>query len=146
MSSWKDIFPIENRYFETENGILYHGDCYGILKDIDKSQVHLLLTAPPYNITTGGGVGRKRSFLKEITHDKLDKGVAIKRNTKLLHPTIKPLEVITWLLNIGSQENEIVIDIFAGSGTTAIACESLNRKWVCIEKELKYCKIIRERL
>jgi DNA modification methylase len=108
MSSWKDIFPVNNRFFETENGILYHGDCYGILKDIDKSQVHLLLTAPPYKI--------------------------------------KPLEVITWLLNIGSQENEIVIDIFAGSGTTAIACESLNRKWVCIEKELKYCKIIRERL
>lgn len=76
MSSWKDIFPVNNRFFETENGILYHGDCYDILKDIDKSQVHLLLTDPPYTITTGsGGVGRKRSFLKEITHDKLDKGV-----------------------------------------------------------------------
>lgn len=33
-----------------------------------------------------------------------------------------------------------------GSGTTAIACERLNRKWIGVEREDEYCEIIRERL
>ena len=36
--------------------------------------------------------------------------------------------------------------MFGGSGTTGIACERLNRKYILIEKEEKYCKIIKERL
>ena len=47
--SWKDKFPKENRYYETKNGILYHGDCLDIMKDFPDESVDLILTDPPYN-------------------------------------------------------------------------------------------------
>jgi len=62
------------------------------------------------------------------------------------HPTTKPLGLMKDLIYFYSNENEIVLDPFMGSGTTAVACELLRRKWVGIEKEEKYCKIIIERL
>jgi DNA modification methylase len=40
----------------------------------------------------------------------------------------------------------LVLDPFLGSGTTAVASEQLNRRWIGIEKEKRYCEIIKERL
>lgn len=40
----------------------------------------------------------------------------------------------------------MVLDPMCGSGTTGVACEILNRKWICIEKEEKYCKIAAKRI
>lgn len=45
-----------------------------------------------------------------------------------------------------TEENDIIIDPFAGSGTVAVVAEKLNRKWVLIEKDEKYCEIIAKRL
>jgi site-specific DNA-methyltransferase (adenine-specific) len=50
MSSWKDIFPIENRYFETENGILYCGNCLEVMYKIPDKVIDLIVTSPPYNV------------------------------------------------------------------------------------------------
>ena len=55
-----------------------------------------------------------------------------------LHPTQKPLELWEYLIKTYTNENEIVLDNTAGSGTTAIAAINTNRKWVCIEKEKEY--------
>ena len=54
------------------------------------------------------------------------------------HPTQKPLKLISQLLNIHSNENDLILDCFSGSGTTAIACRNLNRKFICIEKDEDY--------
>lgn len=62
------------------------------------------------------------------------------------HPCPKPLEWINWLLDLGSLQNEYVLDPFLGSGTTAIACERLNRRWIGIEIEEKYCKMAAKRI
>jgi len=62
------------------------------------------------------------------------------------HPTVKPIELIKKYILIGSNEQNMILDCFAGSSTTAIACESLNRKWICIEKEEEYCKISKQRI
>ncbi len=48
--SWKDIFPKENRYFETENGILYCGDSIELLKEFPDGVIDLIVTSPPYNV------------------------------------------------------------------------------------------------
>ena len=47
---WKDNFPKENRYYETENGILYHGDCIEIMDKFPEESVDLILTDPPHTI------------------------------------------------------------------------------------------------
>ena len=63
-----------------------------------------------------------------------------------IHPTEKPIELIQHLLKIGSQENDLVLDCFSGSGTTAIACSELKRRFICIEKDKQYWQKSVERL
>ena len=63
-----------------------------------------------------------------------------------LHPTQKPVKLMEYLIKTYSNENEQILDFCAGSGTTGIACMNLNRKCVLIQKEEKYCKIIKNRI
>ena len=54
------------------------------------------------------------------------------------HPTQKPLLLIQELLAVHSKENDLVLDCFSGSGTTAVACHKLKRRFICIEKDKDY--------
>ncbi len=62
------------------------------------------------------------------------------------HPTQKPISIIQKLVKYFSKETDIVFDPFLGSGTTALACEMLGRRWIGCELEEKYCKIADERV
>ncbi len=62
------------------------------------------------------------------------------------HPTQKPLELIKDLIKKHSNPGDIVLDSFAGTGTTAHACILLDRKFIMIEKEEEYFNIIKDRL
>lgn len=62
-----------------------------------------------------------------------------------LHPTQKPVDLYKYLIKTYTLENELVLDFCAGSGPLGVACEQLNRRWVMIEKEEKYCEVIKER-
>jgi len=48
MKDWKDLFPKENRYYETRNGILYKGDSRKILENIPEESIDCIITSPPY--------------------------------------------------------------------------------------------------
>lgn len=50
------------------------------------------------------------------------------------------------IIQQSSNENSIVLDCFAGSGTTLFAAEGLNRKWIGIDSSMESIKAIRERL
>jgi len=60
---------------------------------------------------------------------------------KHYHPTQKPLKLFEWIISYWSFEGDIVLDPFVGSGTTALACEKLGRRWVCIERDEKFCEV-----
>lgn len=62
------------------------------------------------------------------------------------HPTIKPIELISYLITMGSKENDIILDPFIGSGTTAISAMLLKRKYIGIEKEKEYIEISNARI
>lgn len=62
------------------------------------------------------------------------------------HPTQKPLPLMQWLLNNYSIETDIILDPFLGSGTTAVACKNLGRRFIGIEISPEYCKIAEDRL
>lgn len=62
------------------------------------------------------------------------------------HPTQKPLPLIKSLIEKHTNPGDLVLDTFAGSGTTGEACYALNRRFILIEQEEKYCNIISERL
>ena len=57
---------------------------------------------------------------------------------KRIHPTQKHLEVIKEILKVHSNENDLVFDPFAGSGTTAVACKDLNRNFIGSEIDKNY--------
>ena len=242
--SWKDIFPKENRYFETKNGILYCGDCLEIMKKFPEESIDLILTDPPYQISkkhnfdkmkdrkkkrTGTFFGnwdyfnikiwkfvtkliskngsivsfmafeQYGEFFKILTScgfDIKDKIIWEKTNPfprnrdrryvpnielivwcvrkgakwtfnrqnskyescvlkfpsesgarfKRFHPTQKPLELLEYLVKTYSNEGDLVLDFTCGSGTTLVACEKLNRRWIGIEINPDYCKIAKERI
>jgi len=65
---------------------------------------------------------------------------------KYNHPTTKPLGLIEDLIYFYSNEKDVILDPFIGSGTTAVACEKLNRRWIGIEMNPEYCEITAKRL
>ena len=65
---------------------------------------------------------------------------------KLKHPTQKPTSIIRRLIKCSTNENDLVLDCFMGSGTTAVACKQLNRKFIGFEISKEYCDIAKERL
>lgn len=58
----------------------------------------------------------------------------------VVHPTQKPVALFEYLIKTYSNENALVFDPTAGSLTTGVAAENLNRRWVCCEKETEYFK------
>ena len=68
------------------------------------------------------------------------------RRQDQLHPTQKPVELFEYLIKTYTNENDLVLDNTAGSGTTAIACMNTNRNYILMEKEQKYYDIILDRI
>ena len=62
------------------------------------------------------------------------------------HPTQKPLPLMRWIIEKYSQPDQIILDPFAGSGTTLVAAKQLGRRYIGIEINPDYCKIAEQRL
>jgi len=248
---WKDEFPQENRYFETDNGILYCGEAIQTMSKFPEKIFDAIITDPPYGTTAckwdtvipfddmwrelkrirkdrtpvvlfGSepfSTLLRASNLKEFRYDwiwnkKIPSGMnyakyqpmrqheiisvfyrkkclykpqmerrdkpikaggmknsnsagtknyrALKKiyNYKYpisilscqkirqgsLHPTQKPLALLEYLVKTYTDEGDLVLDFTCGSGTTTMACEKLNRRWVGIELNTGYCEIVKERI
>ncbi len=65
---------------------------------------------------------------------------------KALHPTQKPEEILKRIILASSNEGDLVLDPFLGSGTTAFVSQKYKRDWIGIEKEKKYIDIAKERI
>ena len=113
----------------------------------------------PKNVRPLTGKGFSNTYNTEMKNDKCDNvnkfpesiiEVNSRNNecnpTKRLHPTQKPVALFEYLIKTYTNENDLVLDNCIGSGTTAVACERLGRKFIGIEKEEKYCTIARDRI
>ena len=94
------------------------GDCYGVAKR-DAVQTH---TNYPLSIV--------RSVVEQ----------------KPVHPTQKPVALMEYLIKTYTNEGDTVLDFTMGSGTTGVACKSLNRNFIGIELDEQYFKIAQERI
>ena len=65
---------------------------------------------------------------------------------KVGHPSQKPERLIEILVASGSKRGDRVLDPFMGSGTTAVVCERLGRRWIGVEKDPEYCRMAQGRL
>jgi site-specific DNA-methyltransferase (adenine-specific) len=206
-------------YFETDLGVLYHGDCLEIMPQLEP--VDLVLTDPPYNVGKDYGecsdnltsyeyskhiaevmswcqlLGEKQAWVAPryklslylclmpkahivvvrrgargpyrqgwsdqfqvvLTVGKPNKcEVDLWENIRLKgegyffreetfgHPGYTPQPIMCKCVELLSTEFCTILDPFLGSGTTAIACERLNRKWIGIEISEKYCEIAAKRI
>ena len=61
------------------------------------------------------------------------------------HPTVKPGDLMQWLVKLVTAENQIVLDPFCGSGTTLRAAKDLNRQFIGIERQAKWADVARVR-
>lgn len=68
------------------------------------------------------------------------------RDKDRIHPTQKPIALFEYLIKTYTNENELILDNTAGSGTTAIAAINTNRRWICIEKDEEYANKAIERI
>lgn len=85
---------------------------------------------PKYNLTNFSDI----QSASHINHD------------KQTHPHEKPLDLLEKIIKHSSKEGDLVLDPFAGSGSTCRACQKLKRKWIGIELDEKYILMARDRI
>lgn len=67
-------------------------------------------------------------------------------NNEFAHPTQKPLDLVLNAIKISSNENDVILDAYAGSGSFLKASQELKRRFIGIDISEKYCKIAEDRL
>jgi site-specific DNA-methyltransferase (adenine-specific) len=68
-----------------------------------------------------------------------------KTERKNIHPTTKPVKLMSYIITLFTREGDFVLDPFLGSGTTGIASKLMGRSFVGIEREQEYMDIAKER-
>jgi len=82
----------------------------------------------------------------ELKHPKSVLEIQKEHPSKTIHPTQKPVALFEYLIKTYTNENDLVLDNCAGSGTTGIACINTKRNYILIEKEKEYYDIIIKRI
>jgi DNA modification methylase len=94
--------------------------------------------------TTGGG-GGIGNYLDDVNSASGKYG-SEKAPQKNYHPTVKPIKLMEYLVRLVTPKEGIVLEPFAGSGTTLIACKQQRFNYIGIEREQEYCDIAEARL
>ena len=82
-----------------------------------------------------------KGFIKENIKNETDLWT-INKDVKYMHPTQKPIEISSRAIQNSSEKDDIILDMFGGSGSTLISCEQLNRKCYMMELDPKYVDVI----
>ena len=90
------------------------------------------------------GLAKAGTYLVDSKHP--TNIIEISKVSKPIHPTQKPIELMEYLIKTYTNENELVLDFTAGSGSTGVACLNTNRRFIGIEKDDKYFEIAKQRL
>jgi site-specific DNA-methyltransferase (adenine-specific) len=86
----------------------------------------------------------KKKWLKGGTGTGIsDRENIVARNN---HPTVKPLMLMSYLITLGSQKGDTILEPFMGSGTTCMAALILKRKFIGIERQKEYFEIAKARI
>jgi len=138
--SWHnvDIFKVElSKFFSIRNMLVWDkgGQGMGDLKTTYGCVYELCFFA---NTKTSELNGKRNSDVIRFS--------STHRTGNVYHPTQKPTSLMGFLIEKSSKEGDVVFDSFLGSGTTAVSCKELNRKYIGIEINPEYCKIAEKRI
>jgi len=143
INDWDNFIP-DKKYFDeifriSKNQIIWGGNYF---TEYLKSSVHWLIWDK---------LNPNLSFAEaELAWVNNGKRVRIFKqysaNLEKYHPTQKSIELIKWCVVNYSEEGQTILDPFLGSGTTAVACQTLHRNFIGIEISKEYCEIAENRL
>ena len=130
---------------DEQSGISQAKDARTAVKGGNKGALGAFAGSSPDAIGTwpadpGGGASR---FFYTAKASRQDRNTSGADNT---HPTVKPTELMRWLIRLVTPPSGIILDPFAGSGSTGVAARAENIRCILIEREPEYLEIIRNRL
>ena len=136
-TTWKVLekwIPLFNEYYNLSNMIIWDkgGGGIGDLKHTFSTDYEIILCSNNEKEILGKRIGSVWSIGKDNAND-------------YVQATQKPVELSATAIKNVTKENNIVLDVFGGSGSTLIACEQLNRKCYMMELDTHYISVIIER-
>jgi site-specific DNA-methyltransferase (adenine-specific) len=100
-----------------------------------------------------GGYAPKYEFIlfltkgrKELNGKREPNILKYNKTNNILHPTQKPTDLLEFLITKSSQEKDLILDSFMGSGSTGVACKNINRNFIGIEMDKNYFDIAKNRI
>ncbi|PJA88030.1 MAG: site-specific DNA-methyltransferase [Candidatus Moranbacteria bacterium CG_4_9_14_3_um_filter_40_7] len=125
---WKGIKPPKGRHWRSDPAILEEWDKQGLIE------------------WSANGVPRKKIYLDEKEGKKMQDIWEFKDPQYPKYPTEKSLDLLKFIVEASSNEGDLVLDCFCGSGTTLIAAQELNRNWIGIDKSDQAIKVAQKKL
>ncbi len=145
--------PRPSNFYFAKNGIMkYHESILVFYKEKPTFNPVLIMGKPNHASTItkrkkDNETGANTNVITiNISSIKYPKSILKFNNEIGLHPTQKPVALFEYLIKTYTNKGDLVLDNCIGSGTTAVACKHLKRKYIGIEISPKYCKIAKERL
>ena len=136
-TTWKVLdkwLPLFNKYFDLSNMIIWDkgGGGIGDLEHTFLTDYEIILCSHNSAKITGKRIGSVWNIPKDNAND-------------YVHATQKPIKLSATAIENTTNENDIILDVFGGSGSTLIACEQLDRTCYMMELDPKYCDVIIKR-
>lgn len=122
------------KYFKLKNILVWVKNNHGS-GDLQASY------APKYEFILYGNKGRRK-----FENGRKEDVLFYNKTKNELHPTQKPVDLLEFLINNSSIENDNILDPFMGSGSTGVACQNTNRNFIGFELDEHYFQIAKERL
>ena len=126
-TEWKGMLPPKGRHWRTAPAILEMWDQQGLIE------------------WSKNGVPRKKIYADETAGKKLQDVWEFKDPQYPNYPTEKNVDMLKVIVGASSNEGDIVLDCFCGSGTTLVAADSLQRRWIGIDMSEHAIKVARQR-
>jgi site-specific DNA-methyltransferase (adenine-specific) len=147
MSEWDSHIPSKEYFDEifriSKNQIIFGGN-YFVEYLTEGHKGWILWDKGQHGLTMSDGELAYTSFdkpLRVFTFNRVEL-----QKDGAWHPTMKPLELMKWIVKEYSNENETIFDPFCGSGSSLIACKLLKRNYIGCEISKEYCKIAEDRI
>ena len=125
---WRGIKPPKGRHWRSDPVILEGWDKQGLIE------------------WSVNGVPRKKIFVDERDGKKMQDIWEFKDPQYPNYPTEKNIDLLKFIIGASSNEGDLVLDCFCGSGTTLVAAQELNRNWIGIDKSEHAIKVTKKRL
>lgn len=143
LKEWLDILENNLQYNDKRSERAINDEIH---KFADKQMKYEKLTQRDiYDLQAMQKGSKLSSIIKMSTHNRQKYGID-QNEYNIKHPTVKPINLIKILIELTSNENDLIFDPFLGSGTTAIACKKLKRNFIGCEIDKEYYEICCKRI